>query len=397
MSGAGLAAEDEARGSTAPVHPGRGQDVRRQVRGIGMPRARLSRVWLLAGTMALSALLSWCHGLRPVHVVWKTELGSDWIHGAAANSTAAFLSAGYPFQDRARLYKVRLSDGSKEWEVRLPEEGTSVCADEGLVCVVLKWEELWVLSAETGAVQWRFGGVSGIQAPACCSGRVVVPAKGEPHGGLVALDERDGRPVWRAPSVLHFTPDARGRALFAWGPSELCRIAPGTGAIVWRRTDLASPDDVMSSEGDLYVIGGGHVVCIDPETSEVRWRRPCGDDLLQAPLSPEQRANVVVAAGNGTAATCWDGRTGQLRWQWSANAARREDIRAVWTWDRFVLSYRHDKRLGMDGYFLCWHDPSDGAFLGSLDCAAPVLVPSRDGLVIGDETGRVMLVRPADG
>jgi outer membrane protein assembly factor BamB len=363
-----------------------------------MPKDRLNRAWLLAGAMALSALLSWCHGVHPpVRVVWKTQLGSDWIHGAAANSTAVFLSAGYPFQDQARLYKVRLSDGSKVWEVRLPKEGTSVCADERVVCVVLKWEELSVLSAETGAVKWRFRGVSGINAPVCCRSRVIVPAKGEPHAGLAAFDERDGRPVWRDPSAVYFTRDATGRALFAWGPSGVCRIEPETGAVVWRRTDLGSPGDVMYSSADLYVISRGHVVCIDPETSQVRWRQPCGDDLLHAPLSPEQRTNPVVAAWNGTGATCLDGRTGQLRWRWSANAARREDIRAVWTRDRFVLSYRHDKRLGMDGYFLCWHDPSDGAFLGSLGCAAPVLAPSCNGLVIGDETGRVMLVRPADG
>lgn len=115
---------------------------------------------------------------------------------------------------------------------------------------------VWALDAENGELLWRYKHAVPLDVPLCCGNvnRGVAVARGKvffstPHGHLVALDARTGRPVWRQIWV-----DTRA--------GESSTMAP---LIV---KDMV----IVGSSGAEYGVRG-HIDAFNLETGTRLWRR----------------------------------------------------------------------------------------------------------------------------
>ncbi|AOM00414.1 outer membrane protein assembly factor BamB [Cobetia marina] len=253
-------------------------------------------------------------------------------------------------------------DGSIEWSTRVSsevlaapqynEELIVVQSVDGSVTALDRFtgEEQWVYSATIPALTLRGTGAPRVIQPVTFAGfangklvtldnrsgqelwdlRVAVPSgrtevdqlvdlDGQPvltrdgrlyvtsyNGRLIALDARNGEPLWDKPSSSYLTPIVVGDYLFSIdNASHILAMDANTGNVLWKSEDLegrwlTSPAFI---DGKL-VVGDyeGYVHLIDAQSGEMAGRYDVGGDGISiTPLTEGKRIFVYTNDGELTA------------------------------------------------------------------------------------------------
>lgn len=289
--------------------------------------------------------------------IWQTRLPAGIT--SALNADASRLYVG---TRDGKVSAVSQEDGSIEWSTRVSSEVLAapqyndelvvVQSVDGTVTALDRFtgEEQWAYSATIPALTLRGTGAPRVIQPVTFAGfangklvtldnrsgqelwdlRVAVPAgrtevdqlvdlDGQPvltqdgrlfvtsyNGRLIALDARNGEPLWDKPSSSYLTPIVVGDYLFSIdNASHVLAMDANTGNVLWKSEDLegrwlTSPAFV---DGKL-VVGDyeGYVHLIDAQSGEMAGRYDVGGDGISiTPLTEGKRIYVYTNDGELTA------------------------------------------------------------------------------------------------
>ena len=181
-------------------------------------------------------------------------------------------------------------NGAELWrqDIGIPMRAAPVVVG-GRVFVVTYDNQLWVLAAEDGTVQWSHAGISetagllGAAAPAVDGDIVTAPYS---SGELLALRVENGRTVWS---------------------DSLGAQRPGTGSLAALNDINGSP---VIDRGVAYAIShGGRLVAIDVRTGSRVWEQDIAG--LNTPWVAGEFIFVVTVDGD---VVCLSRRNGRVRW-----------------------------------------------------------------------------------
>jgi outer membrane protein assembly factor BamB len=197
--------------------------------------------------------------------------------------------------------------------------------------------QLYCLDAATGKVLWsadlvrdyrgRMPGWGFAASPVVVGDLLVMHAGAEPDGGVLALDRRTGKEVWRSlpDEAGYATPSlitARsGPQLVCWTPANVCGLEPRTGKLLWAvpfqvtyGTSIATPifaeDIVLVSgywEGARAIRLGDRAGDATPAWSERRRLRA----LMSQPL---YRDGHLFLLDKRDGLVCCELKTGRKLW-----------------------------------------------------------------------------------
>jgi outer membrane protein assembly factor BamB len=182
------------------------------------------------------------------------------------------------------------ANGAELWrqDIAIPMRAAPVVAG-GRVFAVTYDNQLWVLNAEDGAVQWSNSGIAetagllGAAAPAVEGDVVIAPYS---SGELLALRVENGRTVWA---------------------DSLGAQRPGTGSLATLNDINGSP---VIDRGVAYAIShGGRLVAIDVRTGSRVWEQDIAG--LNTPWIAGEFLFVVTVEGD---VVCLSRRNGRVRW-----------------------------------------------------------------------------------
>ena len=182
------------------------------------------------------------------------------------------------------------TNGALVWrqDIGIPMRAAPVAAGKRVFAITYD-NQLWVLSADDGAVQWSHAGISetagllGAAAPAVDGDIVIVPYS---SGELLALRVENGRTVWT---------------------DSLGSQRPGTGSLSALNDINGSP---VIDRGVVYAIShGGHLVAIDVRTGTRVWEQDIAG--LNTPWIAGEYLFVVTVDGD---VVCLSRRNGRVRW-----------------------------------------------------------------------------------
>jgi outer membrane protein assembly factor BamB len=181
-------------------------------------------------------------------------------------------------------------DGAIHWrqDIGVPMRAAPVVAGERVFAVTYD-NQLWVLAADDGAVQWSHAGIAetagllGAAAPAVDGDIVIAPYS---SGELLALRVENGRTVWT---------------------DSLGAQRAGTGSLAALNDINGSP---VIDRGVAYAIShGGHFVAIDVRTGSRIWEQDIAG--LNTPWVAGEFIFVVTVDGD---VVCLSRRNGRVRW-----------------------------------------------------------------------------------
>ncbi len=235
------------------------------------------------------------------------------------------------------------ANGAEIWreDIGIPMRAAPVVVGERLFAVTYD-NQLWVLSAIDGEVQWSHSGISetagllGAAVPAVDGDIVIAPYS---SGELLALRVENGRTVWT---------------------DSLGAQRPGTGSLAALNDINGSP---VIDRGVAYAIShGGRLVAIDVRTGSRVWEQDIAG--LNTPWVAGEFIFVVTVDGD---VVCLARRNGRVRWVHSLprfEDAQERDEPVFWNGplllsDRLIV-------LGSNGDALAI-SPYSGRLLGKLE------------------------------
>ncbi len=235
------------------------------------------------------------------------------------------------------------SNGAVIWrrDIGIPMRAAPVVAGERVFAVTYD-NQLWVLAAADGAVQWSHAGISetagllGAAVPAVDGGIVIAPYS---SGELLAFRVENGRTVWT---------------------DSLGAQRPGTGSLAALNDINGSP---VIDRGIAYAIShGGRLVAIDVRTGSRVWEQDIAG--LNTPWVAGEFIFVVTVDGD---VVCLARLNGRVRWVHSLPRFEDEEERedpVFWSGplllsDRLIV-------LGSNGDALAI-SPYSGRLLGRLE------------------------------
>ena len=253
------------------------------------------------------------------------------------------------------MIALKRADGSTVWRAPVSSEVLAAPAASGDVVVARSVDgRVFGLSATDGHRLWTFDRtvptltLRGLSAPLIEGSRVLI---GMDSGRLVAVQLKDGTPVWEQPVSV---PSGR---------TELERLA-----------DIDAPL-VETLGGVLVASYGGDVALVDGADGESRWRRAIKSGTGLSPGGP----NVFVSDADGIV---WalDAESGAAVWKNDALQYRRLSAPVFYKGMAVVADY--------EGY-VHFLDAGDGHFVGRTRVGRkPILAP----MVATDTTLYVMNV-----
>lgn len=325
-----------------------------------------------------------------VREAWRVNLGGEVSFPLVLQSAPSVLAGGDGVSGS-------LSDG-------VSSGGTviGVATDRG---------EVSLLDARTGEPIWRVGLNSSLSAGVGHDGRSVAVVTRDNE--LVLLQA--GKELWRqrlsAPSYT--APLVAGARVFVLGADRSVSAYDGqTGYRLWQQTRSGDPlilrqSGLLMAVGDNLVVGfGGRLAGLNPMNGASRWEtvvaspRGTNDVERLADLVAgvaRQGTDVCVRAFQASVA-CVDARAGQgggtLRWSQKAAGATGLSGDASAGDDALVLG------VEFDGTIQAWRRSNGQAAWSNTSLrlralSAPLML--GDGLVVGDEAGRLHFLARTDG
>lgn len=193
---------------------------------------------------------------------------------------------------------------------------------------------------------------AGYGSPAIVGGRVYLTAnKGADDEFVLALDAKDGKPVWTArlgkvgPNqgpqypAARSTPTVDGAVLYALGSDgDLACVETAGGTVRWRkslRKDFGGKPGMWAYsesplvDGDAVVVTPGGekatIVALNKATGDVLWQSPVPSEVKGGEYAAYSSAVVAEAAGVkqyvqflGTGVVGVDAKTGKFLWRYGA-------------------------------------------------------------------------------
>ena len=281
---------------------------------------------------------------------WKTKLKATIGSGPTVAGDLILIGTL-----EADVIALKRADGSTVWRAPVSSEVLAAPAASGDVVVARSVDgRVFGLSATDGHRLWTFDRtvptltLRGLSAPLIEGSRVLI---GMDSGRLVAVQLKDGTPVWEHPVSV---PSGR---------TELERLA-----------DIDAPL-VETLGGVLVASYGGDVALVDGADGESRWRRAIKSGTGLSPGGP----NVFVSDADGIV---WalDAESGAAVWKNDALQYRRLSAPVFYKGMAVVADY--------EGY-VHFLDAGDGHFVGRTRVGRkPILAP----MVATDTTLYVMNV-----
>ncbi len=329
------------------------------------------------------------------------------LHGHG-DSILASGNVAYVGSDNGRIYALRASNGSIQWQRNLGG-GVSVYAVTGGVAYVTASPGIYALDATTGAVQWRFQPGFGVTSVKIGDGEVFASSGSEGNKmTVVALRATTGALLWQyslstlLPGMLGVVSgvvylDQLAGALPS-ATSTLVALDASTGKELWQEPITQSNGAIsgapVESNGILYLeTTFGAVYALQAASGAGVWH-VSGSEVPGAqplPLSPASPlvANGVVYAGGPEGITAYRAADGSLVWQYQKSLAGPVQPQLVLVSGViYVAGFMLLAAINAANGTPLWTSPS-----GVEPSSAPLVV--TDGLLING--GPVVALRASDG
>lgn len=278
--------------------------------------------------------------------VWRYDVPGTPIFGNLTTNPVVADGTAYIGALDGSTHAIDLEDGSRRWAV---ERTVSIFGPSG---AAVGWGKVFGIAsastvaahdAETGEIVWtrNLGVHAGNQidmAPSLVGGCVLIATQGlsaGSRGTLFALDQRDGRIVWKFetvpddfwgnPTVNHgggawyspaVDPDT-GRSW--WGTSNPW---PAPGAPGWP-AGSSRPGDNLYTNSALALGAGGGLDWYHQVFKHDIWDR---DMVLTMLVDLPGGDRVVVHTGKGGRVLAYDSETGAVRWDVAVGMHQNDDV-----------------------------------------------------------------------
>ena len=216
--------------------------------------------------------------------------------------------------------------------------GPTPIIHDGKVYAIGMFYVLTCLDARTGAVVWKrdlaadyhMPPTSLDASPLIDGDLVIVAIGGTPAAGVVALDRRTGKEVWKAlaeaatwssPVII----SAGGtRQLIVWMRQSVTALNPTNGAVYWREPTVSGGTPGFAAvstpvcRGNRLLVSGLMFQLDDTQpTAKVLWPDTASGTrrILSDTSTPLFQDDAIYSPRSGGSFVCLDAATGQERWQ----------------------------------------------------------------------------------
>lgn len=309
--------------------------------GWSSPVVSGGRVYLtsaIAGENEPAGLFLLCHESSTGRLLWRTEIFSAAESPAQPAHDRSLPASPTPLVEGDRIYvyfghhgaaavdptgRIVWRNSRLRFDPVPPNGGSPILVGDLLVYVAdcATAPSVTALDKRTGQIRWRtaraipgqlkFSFTTPLVVTAGGRAQLVVPGSGR----VTALDPDDGRELWRvnyhddhslAPRPVY----AHGLVFVAAGylRAELLAIRPdGAGDVTdthvaWRLTKGAPITPAMVAAGDhLYAVNdAGVATCWDAKTGEIRWQERLEGNYAAAPVVADGKVYFLSETGVGT-------------------------------------------------------------------------------------------------
>lgn len=215
----------------------------------------------------------------------------------------------YVGDSKAYVYAINAENGQERWRSLLDAEvlTTPLVSGSKLYAADMSGR-LYALDLSTGTEVWHTDpndrhigfSVRRSASPVASGGIIYL---GTASGALIAFHESNGTVAWvrqlgnRSSQVydVDSTPVvANGMVFAASADGETFGLDAASGRVVWS-ADAGGVNDILYSDGKLYVSGGGVLSALDPATGNIFWEQNLNTPEISSPAAGENFIAVVSA------------------------------------------------------------------------------------------------------
>ncbi|PTA88269.1 outer membrane protein assembly factor BamB [Kosakonia sp. H7A] len=266
------------------------------------------------------------------HEIWSVNLAEKdgWFSTRAALLSGGVTVSGghvYVGTEKAQVYALNTSDGSKAWHAKVAGEALSrPVVSDGLVLIHTSNGQLQALNESDGAVKWTVNldmpalSLRGESAPTTAFGAAIV---GGDNGRVSAVLMQQGQMIWQQRisqangpteidrlSDVDTTPVVVDNVVYALAYNgNLTALDLRSGQIMWKR-ELGSVSDFVVDGNRIYIIDqNDRVLALTTDGGVTLWTQ---SDLLHRNLTAPALYNGYIVTGDSEGYVHWinveDGR-----------------------------------------------------------------------------------------
>ncbi len=266
------------------------------------------------------------------HEIWSVNLAEKdgWFSTRAALLSGGVTVSGghvYVGTEKAQVYALNTSDGSKAWQAKVAGEALSrPVVSDGLVLIHTSNGQLQALNESDGTVKWTVNldmpalSLRGESAPTTAFGAAIV---GGDNGRVSAVLMQQGQMIWQQRisqangpteidrlSDVDTTPVVVDNVVYALAYNgNLTALDLRSGQIMWKR-ELGSVSDFVVDGNRIYIIDqNDRVLALTTDGGVTLWTQ---SDLLHRNLTAPALYNGYIVTGDSEGYVHWinveDGR-----------------------------------------------------------------------------------------
>jgi outer membrane protein assembly factor BamB len=144
-------------------------------------------------------------------------------------------------------------------------------------------------------------------------------------GFVQALNLADGKAAWKTETGEGHLAAVPGAVVLRQDDGTLLRLAPETGALVWKAASGIAGNAPPIIDGDLVFVGGAGLAALSASDGRTVWTAIDGTDVTAAPVA--SGARLFVGEEDGTL-RCRDRATGGSLWSFKTQTPLRAPVLA---------------------------------------------------------------------